>query len=78
MIKLQMSSSFARIFIPNQRLVGYFEKIMTALKSASLVVTFVESLGDAVVGGFANGGVKPQELAFKKTSRKRLAFSMRG
>jgi hypothetical protein len=73
-----MSSFFERVFISNQRLMGYIEKIMTALKSASPIVTFVESFGDAVVGGFANGGVKPQELAFKKTSRKRLAFSMRG
>jgi hypothetical protein len=33
--------------------------------------------GDAMVGGFANGGVKPQELAKKKDNRRRLAFSMR-
>jgi hypothetical protein len=73
-----MSSSFARIIISNQCFMGILEKSMTALKSASLVLTFVESFGDALVGGFANGGVKPQELAFRKTSRRRLAFSMRG
>jgi hypothetical protein len=46
-----MSSSFARIFISNQCFIGLLEKSMTALKSASLVLTFVESFGDAVVSG---------------------------